>query len=53
MKNKTGIIIDIVGIIILVCLLIFGVGETEKCINKVDWEPTEVYEFTNKNIEWF
>lgn len=52
MKNKTGIWINLIGIIILIGLLIFGVGEADKCINKVNWEPTEVYEFTNKHIDW-
>lgn len=52
MKNKTGIWINLIGIIILVGLLIFGVDEANKYANKLDWEPTEVYEFTNKHISW-
>ena len=50
--DKKGIIINLIGIIILIGLLLFGVSEGEKYVNKIDWEPTVVYEITNKNIEW-
>ena len=52
MRTQKSIWINIIGIIVLVALLLFGVEETEKYINKVDWKPTEVYEMANKNISW-
>lgn len=51
MRTQKSIWINIIGIIVLVALLLFGVGETEK-FNKVDWKPNEVYEMANKNISW-
>lgn len=49
--DKVNILINVIGIIVLIGLLIFGVGDAEKA-NKVYWEPDEVYEFCNKNISW-
>lgn len=50
--NKTGIWINLIGIIILVGLLIFGVGSADENSKKVNWKPTVTYEFVNKNISW-
>ncbi len=50
--KKHSVTINIIGIIIMICLLMIGINEAEKYVNKIDWEPTEIYEFANKNIEW-
>lgn len=51
-KDKIGVLINLIGIVILIGLLIFGVGDAEKQNNTSYWEPDEVYEFCNKNISW-
>ena len=51
-RNKGSKVINVIGVIVMLVLLYFGVTEAKNAANKQDWEPTEVYEFTNKNIDW-
>ena len=52
MKTKKDLLINIIGVLALIILIIIGINEANAYSNKIDWEPTEVYEFTNKNIDW-
>ena len=53
MKTRKGNIwITILGIIALIGIFIMSIHEINIYSNQIEWEPTEVYEFTNKNIDW-
>lgn len=45
-------VINVIGLIILIATIIFVAVEAEKGVNNINWKHTEVYEFTNKNIDW-
>ena len=52
MKRGRDILVNIIGVVMLVVIIIFGVNEFINYNNKVDWEPTEVYPMANQNISW-
>ena len=50
--RKSNIWVTILGVIALIGILIMSIYEINIYSNQIEWEPTEVYEFTNKNIDW-
>ena len=52
MKRHGGCLINFIGVLIIIALTIMGVREYDRYQKKINWIPTEIYEFTNKYIDW-
>ena len=50
--KKSTVWINLIGCVILIALLLIGISEADKYVNKIDWPVTEVYEMCNQHIEW-
>ena len=42
----------ILMILVILAAMFMAAAEVKEYEMKINWQPTEVYEFTNKNISW-
>lgn len=50
--NKMRKINLILMIVVIIAAMFTAAAEVKQYEEKINWEPTEIYDFTNKNISW-